>query len=147
MQTTELTMTLDGTTFRGRVRRSTNETSSQRGSEVRTRERRVFDAKVAQSIFVHKLCGPEAFKFCRLFCAMSVETVAGLLQVDSGTVERWENKESETPAWAMLLVSKIGEESSRGRTSTHTWLRQLADDTGRPTEIDLETLRSATLEG
>ncbi len=67
-------------------------------------------------------------------------------KVDLGTVQRWGNQESEVPAWAMLLVSKMAEESSRGRTSTHTWLRQLADDAGRPTEIDVDTVQSSKVE-
>ncbi len=146
MQTTELTMELDGRTFRGRVRGSSNDAIPEPGSRIEPREQRAFETKVARSIFAHKLCGAEAFQFCRRFCAMGVGTVAGLLQVDRGTVQRWENRASQVPAWAMLLVSKIAEESSRGRTSTHTWLRQLADDTGRPTEIDVDTFQSSSVE-
>ena len=137
-QTTELSMKLDGRTFRGPVPISTTGHPSALGPVIDPKDRRAFEGNVARSIFAHKLLGPESFGFCRSFCAMSVETVADLLQVARRTVERWESRESQVPAWAMLLVSKMADESSRGRTTTHTGLRQLADDGGRPLEIELD---------
>jgi DNA-binding transcriptional regulator YiaG len=98
----------------------------------------VFEGKVVQSIFGQKLLGPQSFRFCRSFCEMSMQAVADLLQVDRRTVQRWESEESPVPPWAMLLVSKMADERSKGRAVMRTWLTELADEEGRPTEIDLD---------
>ncbi|MBW2211996.1 MAG: hypothetical protein JRG67_13315 [Deltaproteobacteria bacterium] len=98
----------------------------------------VFEAKVVQSIFAQRLLGPESFRFCRKFCAMSMQAVADLLQVDRRTVQRWESEESPVPPWAMLLVGKMAEERSKGRAVMRSWLVELADEEERPTEIDVD---------
>ena len=48
------------------------------------------------------------------------------------------SNESPVPPWAMLLVSKMAEERSKGRAVMRTWLTELADEEGRPTELDLD---------
>jgi DNA-binding transcriptional regulator YiaG len=98
----------------------------------------VFEAKVVQSVFAQKVLGPQSFRFCRSFGGMSMQAVADLLQVDRRTVQRWESGESPVPPWAMLLVSKMADERSKGRAVMRTWLTQLADEEGRPTEIDVD---------
>jgi len=98
----------------------------------------VFEGKMVQSIFARRLLGPESFRFCRKFCEMSMQAVADLLQVDRRTVQRWESEESPVPPWAMLLVSKMADERSKGRAVMRTWLTELADEEARPTEIDLD---------
>jgi DNA-binding transcriptional regulator YiaG len=98
----------------------------------------VFEAKMVQSIFAQRLLGPQSFRFCRKFCEMSMQAVADLLQVDRRTVQRWESKETPVPPWAMLLVSKMADERSKGRAVMRSWLRELGDEEGRPTDIDVD---------
>jgi hypothetical protein len=38
----------------------------------------------------------------------------------------------------MLLVSKMADERSKGRAMMRTWLMQLGDESGRPTDIDVD---------
>ena len=64
--------------------------------------------------------------------------MAELLQVDRRTVQRWESEESPVPPWAMLLASKMADERSKGRAVMRTWLTELADEDGRPTDIDVD---------
>jgi len=138
MRTTELKRKLDGRTFRGRVPCSVSKSRPELGPLVDSDDLEVFEAKVVQSIFVQKLLGPESFRFCRSFCEMSMQAVAELLQVDRRTVQRWESQESPVPPWAMLLVCKMADERSKGRAVMLTWLMQLADEKGRPTDIDVD---------
>lgn len=138
MQTTELKMKLDGRTFRGRVPSSVSKSRPELGPLIGSDDLQVFEAKVAQSIFAQKLLGSESFRFCRSFCEMSMQAVGELLQVDRRTVQRWESEESPVPPWAMLLVSKMADERSKGRAVMRMWLTQLADERGRPTDIDVD---------
>ena len=138
MRTIELKRKLDGRTFRGQVPCSVSKKRPELGPLIDLDELGVFEGKVVQSIFAQKLLGPESFCFCRKFCAMSMQAVADLLQVDRRTVQRWESEESPVPPWAMLLVSKMADERSKGRSVMRKWLEELADEEGRPTEIDLD---------
>jgi DNA-binding transcriptional regulator YiaG len=138
MQTIELKRRLDGRTFRGQVPCSASKKRPELGPLIDYHDLGVFEGKVVQSIFAQKLIGPQSFRFCRSFCAMSMQAVADLLQVDRRTVQRWESEESPVPPWAMLLVSKMADERSKGRAVMRTWLTELADEEGRPTEIDLD---------
>lgn len=137
MATTELKRTLDGRRFRGRVPCSVSKKRPKLGPLIDSEDLGVFEAKVVQSIFAQRFLGPESFRFCRKFCAMSMQAVADLLQVDRRTVQRWESEESPVPPWAMLLVAKMADERSKGRATMRKWLTELADEEGRPTEIDL----------
>jgi hypothetical protein len=38
----------------------------------------------------------------------------------------------------MLLVSKMADERSKGRAVMRGWLRELGDESGRPTDIDVD---------
>lgn len=138
MQTIELKRKLDGRTFRGQVPCSVSKKRPALGPLIDSHDLGVFEGKVVQSIFAQRLIGPQLFRFCRSFCAMSMQAVADLLQVDRRTVQRWESEESPVPPWAMLLVAKMADERSKGRAVMRTWLRELADEDGRPTEIDLD---------
>ena len=138
MRTIELKRKLDGRTFRGRVPCSESKKRPELGPLIDYHDLGVFEGKVVQSIFAKKLRGPESFGFCRKFCAMSMQAVADLLQVDRRTVQRWESEESPVPPWAMLLVAKMADERSKGRAVMRKWLTELADEEGRPTEIDLD---------
>jgi DNA-binding transcriptional regulator YiaG len=138
MRTTELKRKLDGRTFRGKVPCSMSRSRPELGPLIDSGDLEVFEAKVVQSIFVQKLLGPESFRFCRSFCEMSMQAVAELLQVDRRTVQRWESEESPVPPWAMLLASKMADERSKGRAVMRTWLTELADEDGRPTDIDVD---------
>jgi len=138
MRTIELERKLDERTFRGRVPCSVSRKRPELGPLIDYHDLGVFEGKVVQSIFGQKLLGPQSFRFCRSFCEMSMQAVADLLQVDRRTVQRWESEESPVPPWAMLLVSKMADERSKGRAVMRTWLTELADEDGRPTEIDLD---------
>jgi DNA-binding transcriptional regulator YiaG len=138
MKTTELRIKLDGRTFRGRVPCSVSKKRPELGPLIDSRDLEVFEGKVAQRIFAQKFRGPQSFRLCRSYCAMSMQAVADLLQVDRRTVQRWESGESPVPPWAMLLVAKMAEERSKGRAVMRKWLVELADEEGRPTEIDLD---------
>jgi DNA-binding transcriptional regulator YiaG len=138
MRTIELDRKLDGRTFRGQVPCSVSKSRPELGPLIDYDDLGVFEAKVVQSIFAQRLLGPESFRFCRKFCAMSMQAVADLLQVDRRTVQRWESEESPVPPWAMLLVGKMAEERSRGRSVMQSWLVELADEEKRPTEIDVD---------
>ena len=138
MKTTELEIKLDGRTFRGQVPCSVSKKRPDLGPLIDYHDLGVFEGKVVQSIFAQKLLGPQSFRLCRSFCEMSMQAVADLLQVDRRTVQRWESEESPVPPWAMLLVAKMAEERSKGRAVMRTWLTELADEDGRPTEIDLD---------
>ena len=138
MRTTELERKLDGRTFRGRVPCSVSKKRPDLGPLIDFHDHGVFEGKVVQSIFAQKLLGPQSFRFCRSFCEMSMQAVADLLQVDRRTVQRWESEESPVPPWAMLLVAKMADERSKGRAVMRGWLTELADEEGRPTEIDLD---------
>ena len=138
MRTIELERKLDGRTFRGRVPCSVSKKRPDLGPLIDYHDLGVFEGKVVQSIFAQKLLGPQSFRLCRSFCEMSMQAVADLLQVDRRTVQRWESEESPVPPWAMLLVAKMAEERSKGRAVMRTWLTELADEDGRPTEIDLD---------
>jgi DNA-binding transcriptional regulator YiaG len=138
MRTTELKRKLDGRTFRGKVPCSMSRSRPELGPLIDSGDLEVFEAKVVQSIFAQKLLGPESFRFCRSFCEMSMQAVAELLQVDRRTVQRWESEESPVPPWAMLLASKMADERSKGRAVMRTWLTELADEDGRPTDIDVD---------
>lgn len=138
MRTTELERKLDGRTFRGRVPCSVSKKRPDLGPLIDFHDLGVFEGKVVQSIFAQKLLGPQSFRFCRSFCEMSMRAVADLLQVDRRTVQRWESEESPVPPWAMLLVAKMADERSKGRAVMRGWLTELADEEGRPTEIDLD---------
>jgi DNA-binding transcriptional regulator YiaG len=138
MKTTELKIKLDGRTFRGRVPCSVSKKRPELGPLIDSKDLEVFEAKVAQNIFAQKLLGPESFRLCRSYCEMSMQAVAELLQVDRRTVQRWESEESPVPPWAMLLVSKMADERSKGRAMMRTWLMQLGDESGRPTDIDVD---------
>ena len=138
MKTTELKIKLDGRTFRGRVPCSFSKKRSELGPLIDSNDLEVFEGKVAQSIFAERLRGPQSFRLCRSYCGMSMQAVADLLQVDRRTVQRWESEESPVPPWAMLLVSKMADERSKGRAVMRTWLIELADEKGRPTEIDVD---------
>jgi len=127
MQTTELERKLDGRTLRGQVPCAVSKSRPELGPLIDV-----------QSIFAQRLLGPESFRFCRKFCAMSMQAVADLLQVDRRTVQRWESEESPVPPWAMLLVGKMAEERSKGRAVMRSWLVELADEEERPTEIDVD---------
>ena len=138
MPTTELKRKLDGRTFRGRVPCSMSKARPELGPLIGSEDLEVFEAKVVRCIFGQKLLGPESFRFCRSFCEMSMQTVAELLQVDRRTVQRWESEETPVPPWAMLLVSKMADERAKGRAVMRTWLTELADEKGRPTDIDVD---------
>jgi DNA-binding transcriptional regulator YiaG len=138
MKTTELKIKLDGRTFRGRVPCSVSKKRPELGPLIDSNDLEVFEAKVAQSIFAQKLLGPQSFRLCRSYCEMSMQAVADLLQVDRRTVQRWESAESPVPPWAMLLVSKMADERSKGRAVMRGWLRELGDESGRPTDIDVD---------
>jgi DNA-binding transcriptional regulator YiaG len=138
MQTTELKVKLDGRTFRGRVPCSMSDKRPELGPLIDSRDLEMFEAKVAQKIFAQKLLGPASFRLCRSYCGMSMQAVGELLQVDRRTVQRWESEESPVPPWAMLLVSKMADERSSGRTVMRTWLTELGDESGRPTDIDVD---------
>ena len=138
MQTTELEWKLDGRRFRGRVPCSVSKKRPELGPLIDFHDLGVFEGKVVQSIFAQRLLGPKSFRLCRKFCGMSMQAVADLLQVDRRTVQRWESEESPVPPWAMLLVSKMADERSKGRAVMRTWLVELADEGGRPTEIDVD---------
>jgi DNA-binding transcriptional regulator YiaG len=137
-RTTEFKIKLDGRTFRGRVPCSVSKKRPELGPLIDFEDLEVFEGKVAQRIFAEKLRGPQSFRLCRSFCEMSMQAVGELLQVDRRTVQRWESGESPVPPWAMLLVSKMADERSKGRVVMRTWLTQLADEEGRPTEIDVD---------
>ena len=111
MKTTELKIKLDGRTFRGRVPCSVSKKRPELGPLIDSKDLEVFEGKVAQRIFAQKLRGPQSFRLCRSYCAMSMQAVADLLQVDRRTVQRWESGESPVPPWAMLLVAKMGQTS------------------------------------
>ena len=138
MKTTELKIKLDGRTFRGQVPCSVSKKRPELGPLIDSKDLEVFEGKVAQSIFAQRLRGPQSFRLCRSYCGMSMQAVADLLQVDRRTVQRWESEESPVPPWAMLLGSKIADERSKGRAVMRSWLRELADEEGRPTEIDVD---------
>ncbi len=138
MKTTEHKIKLDGRTFRGRVPCSVSRKRPELGPLIHIDDLGVFEGKVAQRIFAEKLRGPQSFRLCRSVCAMSMQAVADLLQVDRRTVQRWESAESPVPPWAMLLMAKMADERSKGRAVMRTWLTELADEEGRPTEIDLD---------
>jgi DNA-binding transcriptional regulator YiaG len=138
MRTIELKRRLDGRTFRGRVPCSASKKRPELGPLIHSDDLGVFEAKVAQSIFAQRVLGAESFRFCRKFGELSMQAVAELLQVDRRTVQRWESEESPVPPWAMLLVSKMADERSKGRAVMRTWLTELADEEGRPTEIDVD---------
>ncbi len=138
MRTTELKRRLDGRTFRGQVPCSVSKTRPELGALIEWDDLGTFEGKIVQGIFAQKLMGPQSFRFCRSFCEMSMQAVADLLQVDRRTVQRWESEESPVPPWAMLLVSKMAEERSKGRAVMRSWLLELADEEGRPTEIDVD---------
>ncbi|MFA9472580.1 MAG: hypothetical protein ACERNK_18595 [Deltaproteobacteria bacterium] len=138
MRTTELERKLDGRRFRGRVPCSVSKKRPELGPLIHFDDLGVFEAKIVQSIFARRLLGPESFRFCRKFCEMSMQAVADLLQVDRRTVQRWESEESPVPPWAMLLVSKMADERSKGRAVMRGWLRELGDENGRPTDIDVD---------
>ena len=138
MRTTELKRKLDGRTFRGQVPCSVSKKRPDLGPLIEWDDLGVFEGKIVQSIFAQKLIGPQSFRFCRSFCEMSMQAVADLLQVDRRTVQRWESEESPVPPWAMLLVAKMADERSKGRAVMRTWLTELADEEGRPTEIDVD---------
>jgi DNA-binding XRE family transcriptional regulator len=138
MKTTQLKIKLDGRTFRGRVPCSASKKRPELGPLIGWDDFGVFEGKMVQSIFARRLLGPESFRFCRKFCEMSMQAVADLLQVDRRTVQRWESEESPVPPWAMLLVSKMADERSKGRAVMRSWLTELADEEGRPTEIDVD---------
>jgi DNA-binding transcriptional regulator YiaG len=137
-RTIELKRKLDGRTFRGRVPCSVSKKRPELGPLIESDDLGVFEAKVVQSVFAQKVLGPQSFRFCRSFGGMSMQAVADLLQVDRRTVQRWESGESPVPPWAMLLVSKMADERSKGRAVMRTWLRELADEEGRPTDIDVD---------
>jgi len=137
MRTTELERKLDGRAFRGRVPCSVSRKRPELGPLIHIDDLGAFEAKMVQSIFAQRLLGPQSFRFCRKFCAMSMQAVADLLQVDRRTMQRWESEESPVPPWAMLLVAKMADERSKGRAVMRKWLTELADEEGRPTEIDL----------
>jgi DNA-binding XRE family transcriptional regulator len=138
MRTTELKRKLDGRTFRGQVPCSVSKKRPELGPLIEWDDLGVFEGKIVQSIFAQKLIGPQSFRFCRSFCEMSMQAVADLLQVDRRTVQRWESEESPVPPWAMLLVAKMADERSKGRAVMRSWLTELADEEGRPTEIDVD---------
>ena len=138
MRTIELERKLDGRTFRGQVPCSVSKSRPELGPLIDYDDLGVFEAKVVQSIFAQRLLGPESLRFCRKFCVMSMQAVADLLQVDRRTVQRWESEESPVPPWAMLLVGKMAEERSKGRSVMQSWLVELADEEKRPTEIDVD---------
>ena len=122
----------------GRVPCSVSKTRPELGPLMDFDDLGVFEGKVVQRIFAQRLLGPESLRFCRKFRGMSMQAVADLLQVDRRTVQRWESEESPVPPWAMLLVAKMADERSKGRAVMRTWLIELADEEGRPTEIDLD---------
>ena len=138
MRTMELKRKLDGRTFRGQVPCSVSKKRPELGPLIDYHDLGVFEGKVVQRIFAQRLLGPESFRFCRKFSEMSMQAVADLLQVDRRTVQRWESEESPVPPWAMLLVAKMADERSKGRAGMRTWLIELADEEGRPTDIDLD---------
>jgi DNA-binding transcriptional regulator YiaG len=138
MRTTEFKIKLDGRTFRGRVPCSLSKKRPELGPLIDFEDLEVFEGKVAQRIFAEKLRGPQSFRLCRSFCEMSMQAVGELLQVDRRTVQRWESGDSPVPPWAMLLVAKMADERSKGRAVMRRWLTELADEEGRPTEIDVD---------
>ena len=121
MKTTELKIKLDGRTYRGQVPCSFSKKRPELGPLIHSDDLEVFEGKIAQRIFAEKLRGPQSFRLCRSFCELSMQAVADLLQVDRRTVQRWESEESPVPPWAMLLVSKMADERSKGRSVNITW--------------------------
>ena len=55
-----------------------------------------------------------------------------------GGLRKGAKRESPVPPWAMLLVSKMADERSKGRAVMRGWLRELGDESGRPTDIDVD---------
>lgn len=139
MQTTELTRTLDGTRFHGQVPYTLSEEHPDLGEIFDARDLEIFEAKIVQQIFSRRLIGPQLFRFCRSFCALSMRAVADLLQVTRRTVQRWEtDPDRPVPPWAMFLVATMADERSKGLAAMRTRLQQLGDTDGRPAEIDID---------
>ncbi|MBW2377715.1 MAG: hypothetical protein JRF55_17330 [Deltaproteobacteria bacterium] len=135
-KTHEVTVTLDGVTFRGRVplltRKDLPELTDiidEHGDLIDGRDLERFDAKTARRIRALALRGPETFNFCRRFAALGVQELADLLEVDRRTVSRWEHGDVEIPKPVMAVVAFLADEHSRGKSRL---IDQLSLANGRP---------------
>jgi DNA-binding transcriptional regulator YiaG len=123
-KTHEVTVTLDGVTFRGRVPLLTRkdlpeleDIIDEHGNLIDGRDLEHFEGKTARRIRALGLRGPQTFKFCRAFCELGVQELADLLEVDRRTVSRWQHGDVEIPKPVMALLTLLADEHSRGQST------------------------------
>jgi len=139
----EVSATLDGVTFRGRVPLMAQEGHPELedliekfGGLIDGRDLERFEGKTARRVRALALRGPQTFKFCRAFSELGVQDLADLLDVDRRTISRWEHGDVEIPKPIMALVALLADEHSRGKSHLMSQLsRPLAK---RPKEIDVD---------
>lgn len=123
-KTHEVTVTLDGVTFRGRVPLLTRkdlpeleDIIDEHGNLIDGRDLEHFEGKTARRIRALGLRGPQTFKFCRAFCELGVQELADLLEIDRRTVSRWQHGDVEIPKPVMALLTLLADEHSRGQSN------------------------------
>jgi DNA-binding transcriptional regulator YiaG len=139
----DVSTTLDGVTFRGRVPLMTQEEHPALGDLIEKfgglidgRDLERFEGKTIRRIRTLALRGPETFTFCRKFAGLGVQELADLLEVDRRTVSRWERGDVDIPKPVMAIVALLADEHSKGKSSL---MDQLSRPTKkRPKEIDVD---------
>lgn len=139
----EVSVTLDGVTFRGRVPLMAQEGHPELEDLIEKfdglldgRDLQRFEGKTTRRVRALALRGPQTFKFCRAFSELGVQDLADLLDVDRRTVSRWEHGDVEIPKPIMALVALLADEHSRGKSHL---MSQLSGPLGkRPKEIDVD---------
>lgn len=132
----ELTLTLDGVTFRGRIPFTTNRELPELGRLLDGRDVERFEGKTVRRIRALGLRGPQSFNFCRAFCELGVQQLADLLDVDRRTVSRWQHGDVEVSKPVMALLALLAEERSRGKSKLMDQLSR--DEIKWPIEIDVD---------
>lgn len=142
-RTHEVSVTLDGVTFRGRVPLLSREdlpeledVIEKHGDLIDGRDLERFEGKTARHVRALGLRGPQAFKFCRAFSELGVQDLANLLDVDRRTVSRWEHGDAQIPKHIMAVVALLADEHSRGQSRLLDQLSQTSKK--RPKVIDVD---------
>ena len=125
----EVSVILDGVTFRGRVPVLTHDDRPELadiiekfGGLIDGRDLERFEGKAARRIRALGLHGPQTFKFCRAFSELGVQELADLLDVDRRTISRWEHGDVEIPKPVTAVVALLADEHSRGKSNLKTQL-------------------------
>ena len=142
-KTHEVTVTLDGVTFRGRVpvmsgkeHPELDDLIEKFGALMDLRALERFEGKTARRVRALGLRGPQTFKFCRSFCELGTQQLADLLDVDRRTISRWQHGDAEIPKPVMALLTLLADEHSRGKSTLMTQLSR--PQAKHPREINVD---------